>query len=51
MGKKIRENVEGLQFLAINNFDLTKKIEECLAKNVWFLHFLVFDNYDFPRKL
>ena len=53
---KTRENVAVLDFLAIDNFDFTRKIVkkilvEKLAKMLGICTFLVVDNFDFPRKL
>ena len=55
LGWKTRENVLVLDFLAVDNFDLTRKIVKKIGwktrENVGVLHFLVVDNFDFPRKL
>ena len=55
MGWKTRENVVVLDFLAVDNFDFTRKIvKKIWVKNSWNvgdLHFLVVDNFDFPRKI
>ena len=55
-GWKNRENGVVLGFLAIDNFDFTRKIVkknlgEKLVKNVGDLHFVVVDNFHFPRKI
>ena len=53
---KTRENAAVLDFLAVDNFDFTRKIVkkmlgEKLVKMLGDLHFLVVDNFDFPRNL
>ena len=49
---KTRENAAVLDFLAVDNFDFTRKIvKKILGENVRDLHFLAVDNFDFPRKL
>ena len=53
---KTRENAAVLDFLAVDNFDFTRKnvkknLGEKLVKMLEDLHFLVVDNFDFPRKL
>ena len=45
-----------LDFLAVDNFDFTRKIVKKkfgrkTLQNVEDIHFLVVDNFDFPRKL
>ena len=45
-----------LDFLAVDNFDFTRKIgnknlDEKLVKMLWVWIFLVVDNFDFPKKL
>ena len=55
-GWKIRENVVVLDFLAVDNFDFTRKI---VKKKIWWktrendviLDFLAFDKFDFTRKI
>ena len=47
-----RENAAVLDFLAIDNFDFTRKIfGRKTRQNVGDLNFLVVDNFDFPRKI
>ena len=53
--RKTRENVVVLDFLAVDNFDFTRKIVkknlgEELVKMLG-IFTLVLDNFDFPRKL
>ena len=53
---KTRENAAVLDFLAVDNFDFTRKIVKKIygwkiRENIGDLHFLVVDNFDFPRKL
>ena len=53
---KTRENAAVLDFLAVDNFDFTRKIVkkelgEKLVKMLGDLHFLFADNFDFPKKL
>ena len=53
---KTRENTAILDFLAVDNFDFTRKIVKKnfgwkIRENVEDLHILVVDNFDFPRKL
>ena len=53
---KTRENAAVLDFLAVDNFDFTRKIVKKKfgwksRENVEDLHFLVDDNVDIPRKL
>ena len=56
-GGKTRENVVVLDFLAVDNFDLTRKIvkiilgEKLFSENVVVLDFLAVDNFDFTRKI
>ena len=53
---KTRENAPVLHFLAIDNFDFTRKIVKKKfgwksRENAAVLHFLVVNNFDFPRKI
>ena len=53
---KTRENAAVLDFLAVDNFDFTRKIVKKknvrkTRENVGDLHFLVVVSFDFPRKL
>ena len=49
---KTRENAAVLDFLAVDNFDFTRKSFGWKTReNVRDLHFLVVDNFDFLRKL
>ena len=49
---KTRENVVVLDFLAVDNFDFTRKNFGWKTREiVGDLHFLVVDNFDFPRKM
>ena len=55
-GEKTRENVVVSDFLAVDNFDFTRKIVEKilgekLVKMLWVLDFLAVDNFDFTRKI
>ena len=54
---KIRENDGVLQFLAVDNFDFTRKnvkknlVKKKTRENVVVLDFLAIDNFDFTRKI
>ena len=52
---KTRENVVVLDFLAVDNFDFTRKIVKKIwvktRENVVVLDILAIDNFDFTRKI